>query len=107
MKPVLTGLGLNGVFIFLGNGGGLPWQAVVAVVVTTVVATVVVALVQSVMPQESSDRLRLLSLLVDAGSRATAIRRRRRLARRRACGRSAITMRSVSTNRPQRSSGEG
>jgi hypothetical protein len=77
MKPVLTGLGLNGVFIFLGNTIGLPWQAVVMIVVTTVVATVVVALVQSVVPQRSGDRLRLLSLLVSARRRATAISRRR------------------------------
>lgn len=67
--PAVAGLGLNGVGAAVAIPLAMPWWGVVASQVVLGLGILVVVLVQSVMPQESGDRVRVIDAL---------IRRRRR-----------------------------
>ncbi|MEQ4611615.1 hypothetical protein ABMX48_37455 [Streptomyces cavourensis] len=61
--PGVAGLGLNGAGAAVAVSLDMPWWAVVAAQLVLGLGILVVLLVQSVMPQESRDRVKVIACL--------------------------------------------
>lgn len=69
---VLGGLGFTGIISMLGTMVGVPWGALLAVVLAGMLLTTVVALAQLAMPQDSADKTQLWDTVLKYRARRQA-----------------------------------